>query len=257
MSKRYDKTSIGGSKEVFQTTHWSEIGAAKTHNKSHQENILNNLIKKYWRPVYCYLLKKGYDNETTKDLTQSFFYEIFLGKGIVNQADQSKGRFRTFLLTALDRYVISVHRKETAQKRLPAAGLLKLDAIDSPDLTAGIPLVTPDQAFLYTWATDLIDQTIRTVKEEYYLGGKAAHWDVFAARLLRPIIEDQQAPTITELCEVYGIDSESRVSNMIVTVKRRFRSVLREQLRKSVKSDDEVDQEFRDLFEVLSQVGAG
>jgi hypothetical protein len=118
-------------------------------------------------------------------------------------------------------------------------------------------LVTPDQAFLYTWATDLIDQTIRTVKEEYYLGGKAAHWDVFAARLLRPIIEDQQAPTITELCEVYGIDSESRVSNMIVTVKRRFRSVLREQLRKSVKSDDEVDQEFRDLFEVLSQVGAG
>jgi len=34
---------------------------------------MGEMLKTYWKPVYCYLRCKGYDNEQAKDLTQGFF----------------------------------------------------------------------------------------------------------------------------------------------------------------------------------------
>ena len=111
--KYTDRTSIGGAHSSFQTTHWSIIQAAKTDDLTRRQTIVGNLMATYWKPVYCYLKRRGYDNETAKDLTQGFFCEIVFGRGLVRKADREKGRFRTFLLTALERYVISVRRHET------------------------------------------------------------------------------------------------------------------------------------------------
>ena len=117
MAKRHDKTTMGGAKHTFQTTLWSEIQNVKTLDEDKRQIIIGNFLKKYWKPVYCYIRRKGYDNEPAKDLTQGFFHEIVLGHNLIQQADQTKGRFRTFLLTTLDRYVTNVYRRETAQKR--------------------------------------------------------------------------------------------------------------------------------------------
>ena len=78
MSKYSGKTSMGGSKKVFETTHWSEIFDAKTTDDVRRNTIIEILLRRYWKPAYCYIRRKGYDNEHAKDLTQGFFYEIVL-----------------------------------------------------------------------------------------------------------------------------------------------------------------------------------
>lgn len=256
MSKRDKETTIGGSKSGFQTTRWSEIRNAKTHDEARRRLIVGNLMKRYWKPVYCYLRRKGFNNEHAKDLTQGFFHEIVLGRELIKQADQTKGRFRTFLLTALDRYVISVHRTESAKKRIQMDSIVRLETIDLPNFSIAQSEVGPEQVFHYAWATNLLDQVLAEVKDECYSTRKATHWQVFHAKVVAPIVDSTQTPSLSAICKKYGVESESRASNMIVTVKRRFRAVLERCLRQYMQSDSDVEDEFNDLLEILSKSGA-
>ncbi len=111
---KYDRTELGGQGGAFETTHWTEILSARTLDENRRKATMDKLLGRYWKPVYCYLRRKGRDNETAKDLTQGFFQEVVLGRDLVQKAESQKGRFRTFLLTALDHYVTSVDRAETA-----------------------------------------------------------------------------------------------------------------------------------------------
>jgi DNA-directed RNA polymerase specialized sigma24 family protein len=132
--KRHDHTSIGGAGKTFQTTQWSVIEKIAANGETDSQMLINDLLGKYWKPVYCYLRHKGHGNEEAKDLTQGFFQEVVLGRKLVHQASQAKGSFRTFLLTALSRYVKSVHRKEIAHKRIPKSNLMPLEDIDATEL---------------------------------------------------------------------------------------------------------------------------
>jgi len=249
----FDETSMGGSKNVFQTTRWSEIFRAKTDDRALRRMIVGKLMATYWKPVYCYLRRKGHANEAAKDLTQGFFHEIVLGRGLIQQADKTRGRFRTFLLTSLERYVVDVRRGEMRRKNRPAKGFVPLKSAEMAGLSAVKVGDTPEQAFCYGWAADLLDQVLTEIKEEYCTTGRPAHWEVFRSKVLAPIFERMEAPALAEICRKYEIDDESKASNMIITVKRRFRTVLRRYLREFVRSDSEVEAEFKELQEVLSK----
>jgi len=250
-----DKTSMGGAKEAFTTTRWSQIRRAQTQHDGRRQAVLGGLLARYWKPVYCYLRRKGHDNEAAKDLTQGFFHEVVLGRGLIQQADHTKGRFRTFLLTALDRYVTSVHRAQTAKKRLPKEGLLSLDGFDSPSVPEPSHTATPDEAYNYAWACTLVDQALAELEQECREGGKATHWEVFRARVLLPIADNVTRP-LPGLCAELGIENESKASNMLVTAKRRFRAILRRLVRQFVHSDAQIDEEIRELMGILSGSGA-
>ena len=86
----YDQTSMGGDAETFLTTHWSLIEDFQT-GEDKDRVLIGLLLQKYWKPVYCYLHRKGYDNEQAKDLTQGFFHEIVLNRNIVQRAEKSEG----------------------------------------------------------------------------------------------------------------------------------------------------------------------
>lgn len=253
MSKYSAKTSIGGSKENFQTTHWSEIFDAKTTDDVRRSTIIDVLLRKYWKPVYCCIRRKGYDNEEAKDLTQAFFHEVVLNTNLIQQADKAKGRFRTFLLTALNHYLIDVHRREKAKKHAPCGGFVTLDGINLSSLTKAHSSMTPDQVFNYVWAAEMIDQVISQVKRECYETYKEKHWNVFHAKILAPIIDNQASPSLKELCDRYDIENEAKASNMIITIKRCFRRVLEDHLRRFVRTDSEIEDEFSELLGIISK----
>jgi len=255
--KSRDRTSMGGDKEGFETTQWTELLRARTDDVARHREALGNILGNYWKPVYCCLRRKGFDNEEAKDLTQGFFHEIVLGRGLVQQADQAKGKFRTFLLTALDRYVTSAYRSETAKKRRPKDGVISLEGIESFSMPEPICDGTPDAAFHYAWASALLKGVIEEVRQECCKSGKATHWEVFQATVLAPIMEGAEVPTLADLCRKHGIAGETRASNMTITVKRCFQSVLRRHVRQFVDSESEVDGEIRDLMKILSRTGAG
>ena len=248
---------MGGANEVFRTTQWSAILLARTADPGRRRAVVGQLLAQYWKPVYCYLRRKGHDNESAKDYAQGFFHEVVLGRELIQQADRERGRFRTLLLTALDRYVTSAHRAEVAQKRRPTSEVVPLEVVDALGDLELSHTATPEEAFNYAWASALLDEVLAEVEAECRRTGTDRHWEVFHARVVRPILGDVAAPGIEELRATYGIDSPARVSNMIVTVKRRFQTVLKRRVRELVGSDLEVDSEIRELMTALARGGGG
>jgi len=241
---------MGGANESFETTCWTRLGELGSLDGAGRKAMTDHLIGRYWKPVYCYLRSKGFNNESAKDTTQGFFFEIVLEKGLFSQADEAKGRFRTFLLTALDRYVIDEFRYQSAQKRSPTA-LQSLEMPELPDLPEDHREARPDQVFHYAWASQLLDEVLTQVYTECLNRGQTIHWEVFNQRVLQPIRSHTSPVPIPELCRTLAIASESQASNMIVTVKRRFQRILFDRLQEVVGSEAELDSEYRDLIEIL------
>jgi DNA-directed RNA polymerase specialized sigma24 family protein len=250
---RDDKTTMGGAEERFQTTCWTEMLEARTLDEARRRERVDELLKKYWKPVYCYLRRKGHSNDFAKDMTQDFFYEVVLGRELIQRADKTKGRFRTFLLTALDRYASDIYHKETAKKRLAKSQQIPLETADPTTLTGTKPDLRPDQVFHHMWASQVLNQVLDSMKTDCHNSGKSIHWEVFNAKVIRPILDDTEPPSLKELCAKHGIDSERKASDMIYLLKRQFRTAMRRFLRQFVESDSEVDDEFNEILEILSK----
>ena len=251
------RTSMGGTASRFRTTQWSNILSAQTTDETRRQLILENLIETYWKPVYCYLRRKGCENETAKDLTQGFFSEIVLGRGLIQKADRAKGRFRTLLVLALERYYASYLRGRGRIKRGGGVHIVSLDVPHLENLPIVESMAGPVQAFHYGWITELLDATIAEVQHEYRSTQRSSHWESFRLRVLDPIMDSADTPSLKEIAEQCGIANEAKVSNMIVTVKRRFRAILRRRVRTLMRSDVEIEEEFSDLFRFLDEQGAG
>ena len=250
------QTTMGGSHGAFLTTEWTVIDHIRSGDKSSSTVLMNDLLKKYWKPVYCYLRRKGFDNERAKDLTQGFFLEIVLKRALIEHADKSRGRFRTFLLTALQQYIAEEHRKQNFRKAKPKGFLLSLDELKSAQMPEAPADFSPEDSFHYAWAAQLLDQLLEEVEAKCRADGKAIHWQVFHDRVLRPIMEGTDAPSMGEICRQYDIESPGKASNMIVTVNRRFRAALTRHIRRSVVQDCDVDEEFQELVEIFAKGSA-
>jgi DNA-directed RNA polymerase specialized sigma24 family protein len=245
------KTRMGEQDGAFQPTHWSLILRARTLDPGRRQVAVGDILSRYRKPVYWYLRRKGYNHHEAEELAQAFFTDYDL----VQRANQARGKFRTYLLTALDRYATSMSRKEKARKREPKGGFVRLDAMESPGVGQHAQ-ASPEEVFNYEWASALLDKVLADVEKECCQAGKAVHWEVFRARVLLPIKEEAEPPSLASLCAQHGIPDEVKASNMIITVKRRFETALRRRIRESVSSDDEIDPEIHDLMEILAR-GAG
>ena len=253
MSQYGDGTTMGGEDRLFPVTKWSEIIYLRMSDEAQKTLIINELLRRYWKPIYCYLRCKGYDNETAKDMTQGFFQEVVLGRELIQRADQIKGHFRTFLLTAIDRYIIDLRRYKTTSKRMPKGHMYQLSDVDISGVPAIISDSMPEQSFHFAWISDLLDRVLSEVKNEFINNNKKLHWQVFDDKILKPIIESSKSPSLKDMCVKYDIDSEKRVSNMIITVKRRLRKYLERYLRQFVHSDSHVKQEILKMLEVFTK----
>ena len=241
--KGYDQTSMGGIGKAFLTTHWSLIEKAQANEQGNRA-LIGLLLNKYWKPVYCYLRRKGYDNEQAKDLTQGFFHEIVLGRGLIEKADQSKGRFRSFLLLALNRYLINIKEQESAQKRIPRNMLVRLDQVEPPDLPTSLIQSAPEETFNYAWISSLLEQVLEEVRKKCSSRNLTVHWQVFRDRVVLPILNRTEVLSMKEICDKYGIEGTIEASNMITTVKRLFQTVLKQHIRNSVISDEDTSDEL-------------
>ena len=247
MTKYHDQTGMGGVREVFLTTHWSLIEDIQSkHDKD--QTLMNLLLKRYWKPVYCYLRHKGFDNEQAKDLTQGFFYEVVLNRNLVQRADQCKGRFRSFLLHALNQYLINVQIAQQTTKQIPKNKLVTLENIHPLKMQQAISNLSPENAYNYAWLSGLLDQILLEVEAGCRRDGMETHWNVFNDRVVKAILENVDPPSLVEICKRYGIEDEKKASNMNITVKRRFQTALKEYVRNTVTSDTYVAEELEEIM---------
>lgn len=251
--RRSDRTNMGGPKSDFSTTRWSEIGDAKTLDEVRRRSVIGDLVRKYWKPVYCYLRRKGYANEPAKDLTQGFFHELVLGGELLERANKAKGRFRTFLLAALNHYVINVYWANARKKRRPAGTVLSFATFDEGSISIRSKDMEPDEAFTYVWALELLQEVLSEVETGCRKDGKEKHWELFRIMVLKPIMFGRAAEPLSEVCTKLDISNKRKASYMIMTVKKRFQAVMRSRVRPHVDSDEDVEKEIQDVMAILSR----
>jgi len=252
---KYDEmTDMGGTGGAFLTTHWSVIENVGSSEEDKSRALIGSLLSKYWKPVYCYLRRKGYDNEQAKDFTQGFFHEVVLGRNLIQKADQSKGRFRSFLLITLNRYLITARTGQAAQKRIPKNKLVSLDVKDLPELRQTASELTPEDSFNYAWVSALLEQVLKEVETACHKNGKTVHWLIFHDRILEPIMDKTKPPSMREVCKKYAVENEATASNMMVTVKRRFQTALKSHLRSLVVSEEQIEDELAEIMRFLPKM---
>jgi RNA polymerase sigma-70 factor (ECF subfamily) len=253
---RDDYTEMGGTGEAFLTTHWSLVEGVGSADEDDGTALVGMVLDRYWKPVYCYLRRKGHTNEEAKDLTQGFFHEVVLEHHLVEKADPAKGRFRSFLLMALNRYLANVYKHAERQRRTPKGKLVPLQMVEPPELSQLAAKADAEDCFNYAWVSALLERVVEEVEAQCHRDGKTVHWHLFHDRVLAPITDRAAPVPLAEICARYGIEDQTKASNMIVTVKRRFQNLLREHLRKSVMSDellpDELD-EIKRFFPKIAQ----
>ena len=256
--KRGDYTDMGGTGASFLTTHWSFMDKIGSAQNIDNRALIGLLLERYWKPVYCYLRQYGCDNEDAKDLTQGFFHEIVLGHHLIETADKSKGRFRSYLLVSLDRYLIKVRQKQQAQKRIPQEKLIPLNVMNDADVPSVVSEFNPAESFNYAWISTLLEEVLELVESQCHQDGLSTHWHLFRDRILEPILAVSNPPSLEVLCSRYQVENTAKASNMVITVKRRLNSALQKHLRDLVATDEQVREELEEIrrsFPSIAQDG--
>ena len=239
--------SVAPPQHVFVTTRWSVVLTAGQSDSVPARLALEKLCQTYWFPLYAYARRRGHSPEDAQDLTQGFFARLLEGKAI-ERADQQKGRFRSFLLTAMNHYMADEWDKARAQKRGGGAVNVPLQ-LDTAETRYGLDPAdhtTPEQIYERRWAVALLEEVLRRIAQEYKDDGKA---EAFAA--LNPcLVGDRNAQPYAELAMKLNV-SEGTVKSAVHRMRQRYRQLLREEIAHTVAEPHEIDEELRHLFAVL------
>ena len=105
-----------GRQSVFVTTRWSVVLTAGRRDTTRAHAALESLCQTYWYPLYAYVRRRGYAPEDARDLTQEFFVRLLERQSLAN-ADQDRGKFRSFILGATNHFLADERAKLQTQKR--------------------------------------------------------------------------------------------------------------------------------------------
>ena len=231
----------------FQTTQWSLVRrAGEGVDEQTQRLALVELLKRYMPALHSYLVyRKKFDTHRADDLLQGFLLSKVVEHDLVKQARQEQGKFRTFLVTALSRYVISQIRLELAEKRGGGA------AADDSEFDAAAD-EEPD-SFDIAWARELLSQAVRRMHDECKATGRSDVWEIFHARVVAPALHGAEPLAYEQLVERFKLVSPAQASNLLVTGRRTFVRVLRGLIAEYETDDVQIDSELNDLQKILSR----
>ncbi len=212
-------------------------------------DALETLCRAYWPAIHAYVRRTGQSPENARDLTQSFFAWL-LDRGLIAVADRRRGRFRTFLLTLLQRFLADRHDHATALKRGGGELLLSLDELADEEGRPTLPADTgrsPEAEFDRRWALATLDNALRHLRAEAERAGQAG---LFAA-LQEHFGGGDPIQTLAEVGERFAL-GESAVKMRLSRWRARFRELIRQEVAQTVPSLADVDEEMRHLLAAVA-----
>jgi len=232
----------------FATTHWSLVLQAGHKPQQAADQALATLCQNYWYPLYAYVRRHVKDTSEAHDLTQEFFARL-LEKDLLALATPERGRFRSFLLTALKNFLANEWNKAHARKRGGTRPTLSLDldAGDSRYCLEPSHELTPERLYERKWALTLLDRVLDRLREEYAAGGKGEQLACLAPFLGGNPAEATYADVAKELGMTAGAAKVAAHR-----MRKRYRDLLRNELAQTVADPADIDDEINRLFQVLS-----
>jgi RNA polymerase sigma-70 factor (ECF subfamily) len=233
---------------LFATTHWSVVLATANEDSPQATAALEQLCRTYWHPLYVYVRRRGHSPEDAQDLTQQFF-ALFLQKQYFRLADRARGRFRTFLLHALEHFLVNEWKRSQRLKRGGGAPCLSLDAGQSEQRYAREPTgtMTPERAYEKRWAMTLLERVLASLEDEYAAAGSARVFQELAGLLWGK----DAGVSYAQIGERLGM-SDGAVRGAMHRLRERYRGRLRAEVAHTVADPGEVEAELRYLIQVVS-----
>jgi RNA polymerase sigma-70 factor (ECF subfamily) len=208
---------------------------------------LELLCAAYWRPIFAYLRRHGADHEHALDLTQGFF-AVLIEKNYVGDARRERGRFRTFLLTALQHFAANEADRERALKRGGGTVTVPLDGLGEDGLERIEPAhgETPEKIYDRQWARTLIEAGLARLREEMGASERVRRFE----RLV-PFLLGENDTGFRQAAADLGM-RENAVKVAAHRLRQRLRALLREEVARTVADPDQVDDELRHLLASLA-----
>lgn len=242
-----DASPRGGGSPRFVTTHWSMVLQASDGDPAIAKAALTRLCQAYWFPLYAYARRRGRSPDDSQDLTQEFFSRI-IEKSWLSGLTPEGGRFRSFLLTAFNRFMANEYDRQTAQKRGGGQPIISLDQAEAEQRYQIEPFTneTPERIFERRWALAVLDQALRLLGDEAQTAGKKKHFEVLQTFLSRePGVGDyEKAAAQLEM-------SPGAIATAVFRLRQRYRDLLRRCVADTITAHVDVDEEMRHLQSAL------
>ncbi len=231
-----DDTAIGGPHAAYPTTRWSLIHATEA-SPDDRHRALNDLLTRYWKPLFVYVCRKGATTEHAKDLVQGFYAHL-LEKDIIPRADEARGRFRTYLRVAMDHYRINEYHKHAAQKRGGGQMQVRID-VDISETTVPSHDEPPDVTYDRQWAIDVMQRALVRLEDEFRSGQRTGPFEA-VVRYFSPTMQVSYEETASD----FGL-SVSQLKSTLHRTRLRFREIVSEEVRETLDDatlcEDEID----------------
>lgn len=234
----------------FPTTHWSLVRRAGL-DETPERDALSELLEQYLPALRAYLtVTRRLTVEEAEDALQDFLLEKVLRERLIRHADERRGKFRTFLLVVLNRYLISRRRRRDRPGQA-----LSLEGLDSSTLADDV--TPPSLAFDVEWGRAVLRQAQDATEAECQAQGRMDVWQLLQARVIRPSLEGSPPPGYDVLVSQLALKSPTQAANLLVTGKRMFERNLRTVVGAYASDESEVEMELAELARVLSDGRAG
>ena len=233
--------------EDFASTRWSLVLAAARGDAPDARSALAALCQIYWYPLYAFVRRSGYSADDARDMTQEFFAKL-LEKHYLQAADSERGRFRSFLLTALERFLSKEWDRARSIKRGGGRKILSLDFEQGERRFRLEPVtdVTAEIIYERRWALTLLDQVMARLRDDSERAGKGNEFD----RLKIFLTGEAAAPSYREVAVALGM-TEGAVKVAVHRLRRRFREFVMAEIAQTVSAPEDADEELRHLFEAI------
>ena len=233
--------------ESFATTQWSLVLAAGQRDTEDARSALARLCSIYWYPVFAFVRRQGFPADDAQEITQGFFARL-IEKNDVGAADRSRGRFRSFLLTACQHFISNERDRERALKRGGGSVPLSIDAAAAEARYAGALAhsETPERLYDRQWSMSLLAGVLDDLRNEYVAAGKERLYD-----RLKDFLTFDDAGTHAGAAADLGMTAGA-VKVAVHRLRKRYREALRARVADTVASPEDVDDEIQHLLQSLS-----
>lgn len=235
----------------FPPTRWTLIARLKSGDETEARAALEQLCAQYHYPLYCYIRRRGLEHHDAQDVLQDFFAKLLRLETFAD-ADAARGRLRSYLATALQRFLINWQRdRPHRQRECSIEESRAADWSGAEQRYRHEPVLdheTPERLFERKWILELLTRVLRLLGESYASRGKG---DLFA--VLRPVLiaggtlrgEDSE-----QLAASLGM-KEGALRVALLRLLRDYRATLESEVAITVGGPGEVEEEIAYLLGVF------
>lgn len=232
---------------AFQTTRWSLIARAAEDSGPLQQAALEDLCRSYWRPIYSFIRHSGLGRHQAEDLTQDFFADLVDHGPLIETADPSQGRFRTYLLAAVKHRLANQRREASAARRGGKVQTFSIDWNDAELRYASEPTDgwTAEAIYNRRWALTLLENVLDKLAERYDQADRKEWFDA-----MRPFLTSDDQPPHHDLAQRLGTTA-SAIRVAVHRLRKQYRDALAAEINTTLGDGETVADERGELLRSL------